>query len=73
MLNLYVRLAVGETIAVAFLPLVVAGLYNLVTENFSKPYFLIIGLAGTCLSHLISTVFYWLPMLEQAAIQEYYF
>ncbi len=57
MLNLYARSAVGETTAMVFLPLVVAGLYNLVTENFSKPYLLIIGLAGTCLSHLISTVF----------------
>ena len=58
MLNLFSRSAVGETSAMIFLPLVVAGLYNVIRDDFSKPWLLVIGLAGACLSHTISTVFY---------------
>lgn len=56
-LNLYTRSAIGETTAMIFLPVVAAGLCNLVRENYSKPYILTIGMVGVCLSHLISTIF----------------
>ena len=57
MLNLFSRSALGESIAMVFLPLVVSGLYNLVRDHYSKPYLLVVGIIGTCLSHVISTVF----------------
>ena len=57
MLNLYARSAVGEATAMIFLPLVIAGLFNVIRDGFSKYWLLVIGLAGVCLSHTISTVF----------------
>jgi len=55
-LNTYYRFALGEMLAFAFLPLVIAGMYNLVYERFNKPYLIIIGFVGIVLSHVITTV-----------------
>ena len=56
-LNVYARGAVGESIAMCFMPLFFYGLYNLVSENYSHPIFLIIGILGSGLSHTITTAF----------------
>ena len=55
-LNTYYRFALGEMLAFAFLPLVIAGAYNLVYERFNKPSLLIIGFVGIVLTHVITTV-----------------
>ncbi len=59
--NMYVRSAVGEALAMAFFPLIVAGLYLIFcnnSENKYKNYFpLVIGLTCTLRSHLISIVY----------------
>jgi len=53
--NIYTRFALGEIQAFIFWPLIIYGLYNLVAEDFKKPYFLGIGIAGMILTHTIST------------------
>lgn len=56
--NIYVRSAVGEYTAMAFIPLAVLGIYRIVTAE--KPRFrdwlpLSLGMAGVALSHVLST------------------
>lgn len=48
------RAAMGEALALIFLPLVFLGLYNMVKEGFSKPYLLLFGVVGLTYSHTIS-------------------
>ncbi len=55
--DVYVRCAVGEITAFIFIPLVIAGLYDLAVREFSKPWLLGIGMAGVLLCHTLSTVF----------------
>lgn len=61
--NMYVRSAVGETLAMAFMPLIIAGLYIIFCDeteenNNHKNYFpLVIGLTCTLQSHLISIIY----------------
>jgi hypothetical protein len=52
--NFYDRFATGEVIASIFLPVIIAALYDIVYENFSKPQLLIIGFLGLVYSHTIS-------------------
>lgn len=54
--NLFVRTALGEIQAYMFFPLVVLGVYNLVFEEFDKPYIIGIGFWGLMFSHTISLV-----------------
>jgi hypothetical protein len=53
---IYVRQALGEIIAYIFIPLLAYAIYNLLRENFSKPYILCIAFTGLVLSHLLSTI-----------------
>lgn len=48
------RGALGEMIAFAFIPLIVLGLYELFFGDYTKGYFLTIGLSCVCFSHVIS-------------------
>lgn len=52
--NAYLRCAVGETLAAIFLPIVIAALYNIIYEKFSKPWILIFGFLGLIYCHTIS-------------------
>ncbi len=53
---LYTRKAVGEIVAYILIPLLAYALYNLLRENFSKPYLLVICMTVLIYSHLISAV-----------------
>lgn len=55
--DIYERSAVGEFTAMIFVPLVIAGLYDMVSNSMKKPYILGIGMAGVLLCHTITTVF----------------
>lgn len=52
--DMYLRSALGESLAAVFIPLVVCGLYNLVHEEFNNPFYLIFGFLGTIYSHTIT-------------------
>lgn len=54
--NIYLRAAVGETLATIFLPIVIAGLYNIIYDGFSKPWIIILGFTGLMYSHNITLV-----------------
>ena len=52
--NAYLRCAVGETLAAIFLPIMIASLYNIIYDKFSKPWILILGFLGLIYCHTIS-------------------
>lgn len=52
--NIYGRIAIGESLASVFIPVIIAALYDIVYDNFSRPYLLIIGFLGMVFSHTIS-------------------
>lgn len=52
--NIYARGALGETLAMTFIPLLLAGLYQLLFEDKRKVSWLIIALTGLLQSHIIS-------------------
>ena len=54
LIDLVDRGALGETIAFAFIPLVVLGLYEILYGNYKNGFYLTIGLSGVCFSHVIS-------------------
>lgn len=54
--DIYTRSAVGEFTAVIFVPFVIAGLYDLIFEEYKHPWFLFAGMAGVLLCHTITTV-----------------
>lgn len=53
--NIFTRFALGEIQAYVFWPLILYGLYDLIFDEFKKPYLLGLGFAGMLLSHSIST------------------
>lgn len=54
-IDIYVRMAIGEILAFAFIPLVFQGLYDIVNSEGKKKHLLVIGVVGILLSHNIST------------------
>lgn len=55
--DLYLRYALGETLALCFLPLVVAGFYEIFISEEPKPYLLALGMSGVLLSHVLTSLF----------------
>lgn len=53
--NVYQRAAIGETLAMAFFPLIAWGMYELIFGNKDKWYVLAIGATCIIQSHIIST------------------
>lgn len=54
--DIYTRGAAGEFTAVIFVPFVIAGLYDFIFGEFSKPWFLFVGMTGVLLCHTITAV-----------------
>lgn len=54
--NLFVRAALGKIQAYIFFPLIIWGVYDLIFEDFNKPYVIGIGFLGLMFSHTISLV-----------------
>lgn len=54
--DIYMRLAIGEIMVYMFLPLLFWGLYSILYENGKKNYLLTIGASGILLSHNISSL-----------------
>ena len=50
--------AVGQASAACFSPLVMLGVYNMLKEDFSKPWILLVAMLGVTYSHTIS-LFLW--------------
>lgn len=55
--DIYVRMAVGEILSYALLPILFLGLHNLFNGNGKKHTLITIGAVGIMLSHNISTLF----------------
>lgn len=55
--NIFSRGDLGETLALVFWPLVIAGLYHVVMGDRKKWYFLVIGFTGALQSHILSAAF----------------
>jgi hypothetical protein len=55
--NIFSRGDLGETLALIFWPLVIAGLYHIVMGERKKWYYLVIGFTGALQSHILSMVF----------------
>lgn len=52
--NIYTRAAIGETLAMAFLPLIVLGLYEVCCGKEKRWPVLAVGMWGVCASHTLS-------------------
>lgn len=56
--NMLVRGALGETLAMVFVPLIIVGLYHLIVGNRRKYWMLVVGATGIIQSHVLSTIIY---------------
>lgn len=54
--NITYRAAVGEGLAMIFLPIVILGFYELFNENKKSIIYLVIGFTGVLQSHLLTTI-----------------
>lgn len=55
--NILSRGDLGETLALVFWPMVIAGLYHIVMGERKKWYYLVIGFTGALQSHILSVVY----------------
>ncbi len=55
--DLYIRGTLGESLAMIFLPVAIAGLYHILLGEKKKWYYLTIGYAGILQSHVLSCLF----------------
>lgn len=55
--NILSRGDLGETLALIFWPMVIAGLYHLVMGDRKKWYYLVIGFSGALQSHILSVAY----------------
>lgn len=54
--NIYLRAALGETLAMVFFPLIIWGVYEVFWGNHKKWYILVIGMSGLIQSHVNSVI-----------------
>lgn len=54
--NIVIRFAIGEAIAITFLPLVFYGLYLIIKGNYKKWYYLAFGMTLVIYSHILSSL-----------------
>lgn len=54
--NFYARQALGEALAMTFLPLVIAGIYHIVTGEKKKWPLLFLGMSGLLQTHILSVL-----------------
>lgn len=55
--NIFSRGDLGETLALTFWPLVIAGMYHIMLGDRKKWYYLVIGFGGILQSHILSLTF----------------
>lgn len=55
--NIFSRGDLGETLALIFWPLVIAGMYHIILGERNKWYYLVIGFSGILQSHILSAVY----------------
>ena len=55
--NIFSRGDLGETLALIFWPLLIAGLYHIVMGERKRWYYLVIGVSGVLQSHILSAAF----------------
>lgn len=55
--NIFSRGDLGETVALIFWPLIIAGIYHVIMGERKKWYLLVIGLSGVLQSHILSAAF----------------
>lgn len=55
--DVYIRYAIGEFTALAVMPIVFQGLYNLIRQDGKKHYYIAIGASLLVLSHTITTLY----------------
>lgn len=56
LLDVYARFALGEAIAMAFIPLLIYGTYELLCRDYSKWKYAVLGATGILQSHMITTL-----------------
>lgn len=66
--NIFSRGDLGETLALAFWPFVIAGLYHIVMGERKKWYYLVIGFSGILQSHILSAAFVAVICVITAAV-----
>jgi hypothetical protein len=54
--DVYVRFALGETLAMAFIPLLIYGIYELFYNDYSKWPYVVISATGIMQSHILTTL-----------------
>ena len=57
LMDIYVRGALGEVLAITFFPLLLYGLYDIIFEQGKKWWVLVLGLFGIANSHILSIAF----------------
>lgn len=67
-INLYLRAAIGEALAMMFFPVLLYGLYLLLAGDHRKWWVLALGCSGIFQSHVISTVFAVITMAVMAVV-----
>jgi len=68
LINVYIRCAIGESLAMAFLPMVIWGTYEVLWRNRDKWYILAFGMTCVLQSHVLSTEMYVLFMAIELVI-----
>lgn len=54
--NIYARAAVGEALAMTFMPILIAGLYHIIMGNKKKWWLLALGMSGLIQTHVLSAL-----------------
>lgn len=54
--NFYARAALGESLAMVFIPIALIGLYHIIAGNRKKSWMLILGISGLIQTHVLSAL-----------------